>query len=1787
VARVQAQRTGTSVGEAWDSLWAGARYEGRAPSPDELLSGAYAQLGEGATPPWHEIPGEKVRRNLKAKLQPNTNRVNASKPTHDVVSPLNGQRVLGQPTFHEWINRVIHATPDVRQQILDATWYERLAPAFQEIFGDGYEPVLRAFGASQANAGPRGGMVSVLRAIERVERGADVKQSYGSVGSVVADQIERAYRGVTLTHGQAAKLSDFIDAIRGMKTRSWMGHDPLAGMPAPSDIWSARDAGFLDKKLVTRTHHHNYIVERHGVNLRDLQPDMVGAPSGYKYERISQMYNDFADELNKISYHGRTNWTPAQAQAMGWASMQRFFGRPITDISEWINSGRAAASKTIQRDQQIEAGLALEGEHGVHVVPGTRAEIMRMEPNADYLYHGTDEKGMHGILSSGRIEARPTERNPEQPAAWLTENPGRAAAQGRHVIAVPRENLLKSGLQAHPLGMHSSPEDVHIFGNPLDTTTAQVHSESVPQPDLHPALNERYNALSPEQKVEYSAAADRVALGAHFESIVGADRVGSHFGVGVWRGEENPGLAAHVHVEKLTPEEVTKMNAVASAYGMAKHQGSVSWGRPLSLHARTGDNVFPAVLAHVRATGDVGALVDKTFGNGMVGVIHGPADTTYLVDFSGEIDNFRARAGEILGGDVHPIKWQGGYTIDERLKTEDWETTFQDAINSAPNSDMLKNAIEHANGVISKIGDRVFAQPGLEAQKTYDGMLRSILDARGLKDDAAHLTKADRDAAEEILHSWADDNPNNPLAQQFKALTEAAQSARNSLDPEHYFTEGNTLFGSMKRAQGFTQMLRQDANERVVKGMVTRSEDMQHFLTLFKGADVSTVLHELAHAVEKYLPDMGLAPEELARSVEQYFLLGVSPNEVLKEPMRAIAKDLSEIYHAQNVPGQSFNPQVGEALDRMLTGAADPKLEAAAMQVSYGGMTPEAAATMFGIEPRTLRQHIENGAHALEQKRIVSNAQLDERYGAAKTTESADDILKRNLFQEGYGEGVGWPAGPEDEWGANKQSLPELVMADAREWVRDTFPTEIGHDDAVDEASDKLILRMVEKHYDGGMEQFIRDGHYDHGIETTTPVRDLTGATKADRALVDDIRNAKPEDFFFQEDTPEVPPEDLARLDPENLGSTYKPVSDTTPEQQLREGLKGARSVYGKQRAARRLETDQRLERAGKAMAENTQDPDAAMAAFKAEMRGPYVQIDFHGLKELDPAALRYFKQHVLEHPGLKPFQKLRINEALDKAVFEGRVPRPAELREIERVFGPMNARSINHVAEQGGWDKFFNFLNVPRSLMATADLSAGLRQALVAGASHPILWGKAWPAYIKAVKSGKNYEVIMQSIKDDPWYTHALAGGVSFTDVGAESALAAHEEAFASDYAARIPGIGHAVKGSSRGYTAFLNKIRMDAFAQQMRIAAKAGRSLDNERFLTKIADVVNASTGRGTIHGRLEHILPALNTMLFSPRLMLSRINYLDPTWYIRLGHDLPPAEAKQVRIEALRGLFTTVGAVMGTLTLVSQIPGVKVELDPTSSDFGKAHFGNTRIDIAGGFQQYVHLAGMLIENAKKSPNSGIKKTFDGSFGSSSRWDEIQNFVYNKFAPVPGMIRDVAKGHDNVGNSLGAYDWKEVATHFTPLVGQDSLDLFNDRKRGLNGIAWALGGYGLGAVGVGLQTFSPKDPASKPTKRLQDEAKKAGVTVPKDVLTAEDHKAHLDSISHNYSGNPQKKLDETIKYYAETTGDHQWDHLIGQDGITDTQAEQGIKNFRRALIGSGLSGYEKRLKSAAEAKK
>ena len=114
------------------------------------------------------------------------------------------------------------------------------------------------------------------------------------------------------------------------------------------------------------------------------------------------------------------------------------------------------------------------------------------------------------------------------------------------------------------------------------------------------------------------------------------------------------------------------------------------------------------------------------------------------------------------------------------------------------------------------------------------------------------------------------------------------------------------------------------------------------------------------------------------------------------------------------------------------------------------------------------------------------------------------------------------------------------------------------------------------------------------------------------------------------------------------------------------------------------------------------------------------------------------------------------------------------------------------------------------------------------------------------------------------------------------------------------------------------------------------------------------------------------------------------------------------------------------------------------------------------------------VLATQTSVSSTTGKKTKLGSGYGKPTGWDEITRFLVNKLAPVFGAGVNVIRGTDAVGNPVTPQSMAE--NYLTPLLFQDAKDLYNERHGGMNGIGWALGGYGLGAFGVGLQTYKAK---------------------------------------------------------------------------------------------------------------
>jgi hypothetical protein len=551
-----------------------------------------------------------------------------------------------------------------------------------------------------------------------------------------------------------------------------------------------------------------------------------------------------------------------------------------------------------------------------------------------------------------------------------------------------------------------------------------------------------------------------------------------------------------------------------------------------------------------------------------------------------------------------------------------------------------------------------------------------------------------------------------------------------------------------------------------------------------------------------------------------------------------------------------------------------------------------------------------------------------------------------------------------------------------------------------------------------------------------------------------------------------------------------KPVV-TSPEIKVREALGPARARRAAQEGLYREERARRIGQAG-AASEAAEGGVAGHRAAKAQLRGELPKVQFSHLREgrLGQDELDQLFRTVQEHPELRPYEKLHTQQGLLDAFERGRVPQKSQIKLLQTVFGQDAAVEIARLSRARRAGQFaIEALNVPRSLMSSMDVSAPFRQGLVAGARHPRIFYRSFKKMFHALGSERAYKGILDEIHSRPTYPQMEEAGVKFTELGRD--LTKREEQFMSNMAERIPIVGPVVHASGRAYTGFLDKMRADMFDRQLELARNAGVNVEDRRQLRGIARLVNNATGRGDL-GPMESWAPAATAIFFSPRLIASRVNLLNPVWYATL-----PPHARKEALRAMIGL----GSAAGLLLSASAYFGGKVGTDPRSADFAKLRVGNTRVDVLGGFQQYVRFGSQMATGKIVSSTTGETMTLGPGMGQMSREDIFKRFATGKFAPPASFVDDFFKGTDFEGEP---FDVKTaVLKRMIPFVVQDTAELYGET----DSVPLALLGFSIASVGFTTQTYSRETYFAKQAAKIKgrhddyagqvlDIVKKAGLT-------------------------------------------------------------------------------------------
>jgi hypothetical protein len=551
---------------------------------------------------------------------------------------------------------------------------------------------------------------------------------------------------------------------------------------------------------------------------------------------------------------------------------------------------------------------------------------------------------------------------------------------------------------------------------------------------------------------------------------------------------------------------------------------------------------------------------------------------------------------------------------------------------------------------------------------------------------------------------------------------------------------------------------------------------------------------------------------------------------------------------------------------------------------------------------------------------------------------------------------------------------------------------------------------------------------------------------------------------------------------PTDQAAAWKAVMPATTK--LRALLRSAHA------ARKKLDVDISAERGARAaagadiIAKGQGGGVATMRRLLSSMKGPIRSKHKH-FGERIPDELRLTPEdtdqlinHIMQTP-LGTYEKQRAMIAAQKLA-NLQTLQPAERKLVSELFGA-DIGELSKALPRLGVGKVVGAVlrGADIALAASGDFSGLLRQGkpLVLRqilSRHPIegaknvgsaidamfkAWGLPKPIAkaLRVKMSGAEfYEKEFQRLLSEPAFKQARADGIDFTDI--HGRLGTHEEVLGAKLFAKLP----VVAGSNRAYTTILNRLRMDTYKQMSGYLTQhfSGEELAANR--KAVAELINVASGRGKFGPAIERTTEALSYVMFAPRYAMSRVNMLNPSWYMNLRKRSPYA-AK----EALKIAMRTYAYGLTALGLAAAA-GAKVESDPSSPDWGKARFGKTRLDPWAGWQQWARFF-YQIYNPERKKLSGFTEP-------STRMDVMSRFGAQKLRPFARIAYNWLRERSDTGvkpSSAPGEFTRESMGQVLPMVLHDLYEIKDELPPEL-GIPIALAAIG----GEGVQVYDePKE--------------------------------------------------------------------------------------------------------------
>lgn len=244
----------------------------------------------------------------------------------------------------------------------------------------------------------------------------------------------------------------------------------------------------------------------------------------------------------------------------------------------------------------------------------------------------------------------------------------------------------------------------------------------------------------------------------------------------------------------------------------------------------------------------------------------------------------------------------------------------------------------------------------------------------------------------------------------------------------------------------------------------------------------------------------------------------------------------------------------------------------------------------------------------------------------------------------------------------------------------------------------------------------------------------------------------------------------------------------------------------------------------------------------------------------------------------------------------------------------------------------------------------------------------------------------------------------------------------------------------------------------------------------LHALARFANVSTGYSTLGSQGEAAAKAASVFLFSPRNLAANFRYA-------IFEPVMRGDAKGVRTIILKKYAKTLIGVAVAFGL-AKLGGADISLDPSSPDFLKWKFGNTRLNPLAGLQQ------LFVMGYRSA--TGKTTSSDGNARNTDAYSVHAQFLRGKLAPQLALGYDLLAGKNVVGEPVNfdltgdhfPYVLPNLLDRITPMTYSDVVKAIQEQgvPRG--------SAIGIAALfGMPTQTYQPKQHPGSPRNRAPRE--------------------------------------------------------------------------------------------------